>query len=221
MLAISALMVTAGCGGGFPLGALGLSDEDLEAFGAAQADFNQQIESLPSITVRIINETSAIARVELASGASGPEFPIPEGFEGIADPFAPEEPFLQSIDSQVVLVAPGGTVSGPLKCGEVIGISATVPADAESFGFGTDAFGLFISSGNIALSGIGEAAQRDFSGDTVGGARFVRPGVDGIVCRTDTLVVRIESPASETIYNPETGELLAGGSPGAGTLSIE
>ena len=62
MLAISALMVTAGCGG-FPLSALGLSEEDLAAFGAAQADFNEQIESLPSITVRIINETSAIARL--------------------------------------------------------------------------------------------------------------------------------------------------------------
>ncbi len=140
MLAISALMVTAGCGAGSPLGALGLSDEDLEAFGAAQADFNQQIESLPAITVRIINETSAIARIELGSGASGPEFPIPEGLEGFADPFTPEEPFLQAIDSQVVLVAPGGTVSGPLKCGEVIGISATVPADAESFSFGTKRF---------------------------------------------------------------------------------
>ncbi len=220
MLAISALMVTAGCGES-SLVTLGLSEEDLEAFGAAQADFNEQIESLPSITVRIVNETAAIARVELASGASGPAFPVPEVVEGFADPFVPEGPFLQSIDSQVVLVAPGGTVSGPLKCGEVIGISATVPADAESFGFGTDAFGLFISSGNIAFSGIGEAAQMDFSGDTVGGARFVRPEVDGIVCGRDTLVVRIESPASETIYDAETGALLAGGSPGAGTLSIE
>lgn len=178
-------------------------------------EWRQQIEALPSVSVRIVNETAAIAQVELLSGLSSAAL-FDEAFL-----FGIEEPFLDVIDSKTVLVAGGGTVEGALKCGEAIGISVSAPPDQERFLFGAEAFGLFVGGGNVALSGIGSAGDAAFTGDIVTGARFVRPEADGIDCEKDTLVIRIETLSTHTTYDNETGVLVAPATLGTGSVSVE
>lgn len=74
VLAVAALglvvMVVAGCS---PFGAFEdflPTAAELEAFEAGLEAFNEEVALLPSISVRIINETSASARVELEAGVA-------------------------------------------------------------------------------------------------------------------------------------------------------
>ena len=113
------LMVVAGCPAAFPFGDLLPSEADVEAF-------NLQVASLPSMSVRIINETSASASVELQAGVA----PFVDAFFGV--PFPGEESFLQPVDSTTVVVASNGTLTGSITCGELIGVSALPNATSGS-----------------------------------------------------------------------------------------
>jgi len=202
-----------------------ITEEEFLAYLDELRAFEEDVAALPDITIRIENLTSAIAYVELISAVEPPPFPG-EDFGGRVEGsgFGFEGPFLSGIDFDQLLIEPNGTVSGPVKCGEVIAVSAIVPADPAAdffFGPGVDAFGLFISQGNVSFSGLGSPPEDDFTGDIVEGARFVQPAIDGINCESDTLVIRITTTATVSVFDPDTGELISGGSLGTGTISSE
>lgn len=52
-------------------------------------------------------------------------------------------------------------------------------------------------------------------------ARFVRIEEDGLDCETGTIVVRIETIATNPVYDLDTGVLLIAASFGSGQLVIE
>jgi len=159
-----------------------------------------QIDALPSLAVRIVNEAGVTAHVELVSGITGPEMPDLDIFGNPAG----MEPYLEQADFQQVSIVTGGTVTGTLKCGEVIGISVTASSGLETtdYYYSVESFGLYVSQGNVALSGIGSPPTADsFSGDILGNARFIRPTTDGVDCATQTLVICIsnDDPPTGTI----------------------
>lgn len=216
-LGVVVMMAVVGCS---PFGAFEdflPSAAELEAFEAELEAFNEKVALLPSISVRIINETSASASVELQAGVA--QFVGPDTFFGV--PFPGEELFLQSVDNTTAVVAANGTSTGSIKCGEVIGVSVSAPTDLPSLNFGENAFGLFIGGGNVSLSGIGAAGSSDFTGDLVTMARFVRPEEEGIDCETGTLTIRIETLATKPVYDLESGVLTVPAKPGTGTLGVE
>jgi hypothetical protein len=203
------------------LGLLGASEEDLQALAAAQEEFDAEVEALPSVRVRIINETSVMASVDLQAGVSGPELPATSSvLDELAGGFAGEE-FLTSVASASVFIAARGTVEGEIKCGEVIVVSVRAPFDVEGFGFSDNAFGLYAELGNVSLTGLGASGEEDFTGDIVATARFIRPDMDGLDCETGTLVIRIQTPGASAVRDPDTGQLIASQQPGSGTVSVE
>ncbi len=230
VLALAGAVVFAVLGGCPPSTATGAGLSALEAFMPSEAELNQyqrelaefsaRLEDQPSVAVRIVNNTAATARVVLSSGVEGPEPPM-----GEYDYALPETTFLTSVASATILVAANGTASGTLACGDVIGISATAPFDAQGeYAYGPlseDAFGLYIEPGNVTLAGAGSASSGGFSGDTLAVTHFVRPATDNLTCATDTLVITIETPAAQSVYDPQTGALTAGATLGTGTISIE
>lgn|GEM_PF-1506361 len=212
---MAALLCLAGCGLTDLLGYIP-TEEELELYNWELKEFNERVENLPLLAVRIVNNTDVIASVELESGMAGPE---PDLFGDL--PYLEyEEPYLTPVDGQTVLIAPGGTATGTIKCGEVIGVSAQAPFDEPSFDYGGDAFGLYVSPGNIDFSGIGSPGG-GFEGDSITTTRFVRPAEDGVDCEADVLVIQIDTIATGKIIDEETGELLQAKKPGTGTLSVE
>lgn len=214
-------LALAACGC-FPLAAAtgcpASSSNPFEGFIPSESEFqafNELVENLPTVEVRIVNETTAAAHVEITAGITS----FSDMF--FAGPFPGEETFLQMVENATILVAPGGTVTGSIKCGEVIAVSVTAPADREVPGFGEDLFGLFISSGNIVLSGTGTAGEEDFTGDLVTTARFVRPDDGDLDCETGTLVIRVETLATNPVYDDATGALLIDATFGTGSLAVE
>jgi hypothetical protein len=187
------------------------------------AQFNDTVANLSAVAVRIVNDTDLVARVELTSAVEFPQLP---GDETYIPDFADETTWTP-IDTQTVLVAAHGTATGTLRCGTVLGLSASAPAQPGGDTYSADAgpYGLYFPEGNIALGGVGAAGEEDeeavFSGDVLNTVRFVRPADDGLDCTTGTLVLTITAPATPTVYDPTTGDLVSAGTVGAGTVSIE
>jgi hypothetical protein len=219
-----ACAIMAGCGGGEGglglLGLLGASEEDLAAIAEAQEAFDADVEALPSVAVRIINETSSIVRIDLNASVAGPE--LPETTSPLAD-LAGAFPGqgLTQVASTSVLVTPGGTAEGRIKCGEVIHVAAWAPFDLGGLGFFGGEFDYFGEAGNVSFAGVGKSGESEFSGDTVATLRFIEPAADGLNCDRGTLVVRIEAPSVAAGFDPDTGQLVASQSPGAGRIEIE
>jgi len=197
------------------------TQQDIEAFNQQEQDFKQKIDSLPSITVRLVNNTDMIASVDIESGLSGA--PVPAFFSelSIFGQTSNDNTNLTTVDSQSVLIAAGGEVTGTIKCGELFTVSASAPFDKISFdGFRGKDFGLFVRSGNIQFSGLGTSGE-DFEGDTVSTTRFIKPDQDGVNCESDTLVIQIDTVATDDVFDADTGELTQAKSPGTGTVSVE
>lgn len=227
----AAIAAASGCGMGGGIGGeldlLGLlggfapTEEEVSAFEEATRQFQTEVDALPSVTVRVVNQTDTEALVQLVSGKPGPQSDEFFGVEGlIPSPYGEAGSVgMQRIDDHQFTIAPGGEATGAVKCGDVIAVSVNAPAN-----FGTTfydeggAFGLFAGAGNIQFSGAG-MSHDTFEGDVVG-ARYIQPVEDGLSCATNTVVVRIESPATAETFDSVTGELIPGGR-GAGTLTIE
>ncbi|MEW6252783.1 MAG: hypothetical protein AB1716_19275 [Planctomycetota bacterium] len=193
--------------------------EELRAYEQQMIEFQQQQENLPLVHVRIVNNTSAAAVVMLNAGLT---MPTPPGVSGLS--FYPEdESFSTPVDDRSVLVAAHGTATGTILCGETISIGVTAPLDSLLAGFGS-----YSSSsmpwgpgGNLALTGVGSVGEDPFTGAVIHTSRVVRPATDGLDCATGTLVITIQTAASTSVYDPVTGALLQGATPGAAVLSIE
>lgn len=226
---LGAALSVVGCDGGGLGGLAGLlgaipSAEEIESAGRQFEQFNVLVDNLPSIAVRIVNNTDATAGINLVSGLTAPQ---PDAFLFDFGYFG-EEAYLSTIDEQSVLIAPRGTATGTLKCGEVIGVSASAPFDEVFFdfnygygyGYGGGEFDLYVSSGNVQFDGSGTTGS-NFEGDTITTVRFLRPDEDGFDCETDVLVIEINTAAVDVVVDQETGEVLQPKAPGSGTLSIE
>lgn len=195
LLGMISLTMTA-CGPDNPLSALAalasFSEEEFEALAQEAQAFNELIEALSLVDVRIVNNTDVIAEIEIQSAIPQPDteaifFGLPQPDVGF--------PSFETIDSKTVRVLPGGTVTGSIKCGEVIGISIRAPFNAPSADRFNDNFGLFIQPGNVQISGIG-LADDSFTGDIPAMVRFVQPDTDALDCANGTLVIRIDTPAT-------------------------
>ena len=216
-----ALALGGGCGLDGLLGYIPTAEE-LESYSRELDEFRQQVEELPSLSIRIVNHTDTVAGVELRSGLTGPEPDFFDDITGLDTYYLFEEPGLTGIEDISVLIAAGGTVTGEIKCGEVIGVSSAAPFDGVSFGYqyGGSDFGLYLSDGNIHLIGIGESGG-DFEGDVISLTRFVRIDQDDIDCETAVLVIEIDTPASGAVIDEESGEIIQPKTAGSGTIRVE
>ena len=183
----------------------------------------QAIDALPTVNVRIVNETEVEATVYLASAIKPPTTP-PE-FGPMLYPYDGGE-YLESADEKSVRVVGGGTATGALKCGETIGISATAggnPGYDDIYYYSDYSYmsGLYLSPGNINLSGAGATADGDFTGDVVSSIRYIKPADHGLDCSAGTIVIRIQTPGTPSVYNEQTGQLVTRGDMGTGTVTIE
>jgi hypothetical protein len=181
-----------------------------------QRRIQEAMDAVPSVNVRIVNQTDVPARVMFDAGITPPQTGT------IFDIIYPGDTLL-SVGGETVVVAAGGTATGAVKCGEVIGIAAITPGDVEAYlGTSAEAFGLWMSGGNIVFTGAGASQGSDFTGDVqpTGVARFVRPSVDGLNCGSGTLVVEILTPGTLGTYSPQSGTY-TGGTNGTGTIAIE
>lgn len=186
-------------------------------------DFNSQLQDLPKVSVKIVNNTSAMVSVALSGGVPEPEYPMMDAvpYAGVA-----EMPYLWSVDDMRVLVAADGTATGEISCAEVIGMSILAPADgqfADHYNYSSDTggYGLYIMPGNVILNGVGNAGSGQFKGDALDTAWYVRPGEDDLDCETQTLVITIETTASQNVFDPDTGLLVQGATLGTATVSVE
>ena len=211
-LAIAAVSVClAGCTGASPL----FPFEDFLPSEAEFEAFNERVDALPVVTIRITNETDTIVRANLSSGLSAPDL----YGDGFFDPFGEE--YLELVDSLSVLIAPNGSVEGTLRCGDVIGITSDAPFDGFDLYIANSAFGLYLGSGNVVFTGIGVATDESVSGDTISFARFVRPDADNLDCNTQAIVIHIQTPGRRLVSHPDTGELISGLQFGTGTVNLE
>ena len=208
----------AGCGPGNPLSALAalasFSGEQFDELSAELETFNEMVEALPSAAVRIVNNTDVIAEIELASAvedliSDSPFLGIPP-IEGGFSSFT-------SVDGKTVQVLPQGTASGTIKCGQVIGVAIRAPSAGVRIDLFNDSFGLFISPGNVQLSGVG-VADDSFTGDILAVVRFVRPDEDGFDCQNGTLVIEIETAAT-VVEGADSSDSVQ--TTGSASLSIE
>jgi hypothetical protein len=225
MVSVALVALAAGSGCNDPiaglagLGSLMPSAEELQQYEQDIAQFNDEVANLPALAVRIVNDTDLVARVDLTSAMPFPELATDEL---VMPDFGADTPSLSLVDTQTVIVAAHGTATGTLKCGDVLGISISDPLSLGGVeGTDTDAFGLYMPSGNIALRGFGQPAESSFRGDVLNTTRFVRPAEDGLDCSTATLVLTIEAPATPNAYDPATGALISAGKAGQGTVSAE
>lgn len=187
----------------------------------AYTDWQADIANWPDVSVRIVNNTDATARVALATSAiweSGCGF-------GILGP-NPGDPNYDEADSQNLLVSANGTATGTIKCGEIFGVSVAAPYDLPDdtyyySDYGTYAYGMYVDAGNITLSGAGVSSDSGFTGDTVSLFRYVRQVEDNLDCDADTLVITIESLGTARVIDPDTGAIISSATPGTGTVSIE
>ncbi|MFQ5413771.1 MAG: hypothetical protein ACE5E6_04860 [Phycisphaerae bacterium] len=208
-LVACAACALAACVGPFgDLLALVPSEEELAAF-------NERVAALPSVAVRIVNNTDVLASVKLEVSMPGLESEVLGAVGGVAG-----ADILNQIDSRELLISAGGAATGSIKCGETIGISARAPFDASGFGFTSSGFGPFFEPGNIQFSGTG-ASDESFTGDIVSTVRLIRPAVDGIDCETATLVIQIDTPGVEEVVDPDTGAVVTPAAPGTGTVLVE
>jgi len=189
--------------------------------GLARGAFDEQVRALPSVAVRIENLTTSSASVELSAGMTAPPY-----FGGIFLPWGfllPQEDYKEEIAYETVNVSAEGTATGSIKCGEVIAIAASAPITVSErfFAYDGESFGFYAYPGNLAVSGFGSPPEETFSGDIQSGTRFIRPVEDSMDCSADTLVIRIETAAQRTVYDPSTGELVSEGTPGSAIISLE
>lgn len=201
------LVLLTGCGPGSMLGFLTgyiPTEEEL-------AEYTARIESLPLLQVRIVNNTDVLTSVALTSGVSGLEQDL---FTVVG------ESYLTSVDDRTVLITAGGTATGSIKCGEVIGLSIRAPYNGPTFGYAGGRLGIYQESGNIQLSGVGVSDER-FSGDLVSTTRFLRPEEDEIDCESAVLVIEIDTAAVYEIVDPDTGAVTAPAVWGIGTITLE
>ncbi len=181
------------------------------------ADWLKGTDNWPRVSVRIVNNTDAVASVYLASAGLGPPLPAILSYPG--------DTAYVVAETRSVLVDARGTATGDLKCGEVLGMSVKVPFDVDTASLGYlsytgDTYGLYLEPGNSVLSGAG-VGQTGFSGDTFALVRYVRPAEDGLNCGTQTLVITIEAAGTPSVVDPQTGQLVTSARPGAATVSIE
>ncbi|MEK6675181.1 MAG: hypothetical protein AABZ47_05940 [Planctomycetota bacterium] len=226
ILFVLVLLSLSGCAGDSSLlGLLGASEEEIQAYQEDVDAFNATVEALPTVTIRILNETPVVALVSLQAGLSG--LPSPESdFLGFDPFFTGLENDVTGVDFRDVLVSANGEVTGELKCGEVMTITAHAPIGRQnpfsqvSFDALSEDAGLYVDVGNVAFSGLGETGS-DFVGDTISLVRLLRPADHGINCETSTIVIRIQGVATVDVFSDQTGELLMAGSPGSGVIEIE
>ena len=160
-----------GCGAILPfalLGSGGFGDlgATFDAIDAAFTELEQQIDATPFVEVRVVNNSDVTAEVHLISGIQGPEpsefINADLGFFSFIGEFGFN---IIEADRQTVLVAPGGTATGELRCGDMIGLSAVAPIDGganprdfrdfdHSFG-SNDSIDLFVPTGTVSFGGIG------------------------------------------------------------------
>jgi hypothetical protein len=197
------------------------SAAEIEAYEQQWAEFSEQLENLPQVAVRIVNNTAAAVSVMLSSGVEEPEYPLEDEMTFGMD----VEPYLYTADEIAVLVAANGTATGELSCGSVIAISVLAPADsgrAVYDGYSYDAgYGLYLTPGNVMMGGLGHPGEDAFSGDTLHTAWYVQPGEDGFDCTNQALVITIESAASQSVFDAETGALVHGTTLGTATVTAE
>lgn len=174
------------------------------------------VKALPSVQLRVVNKTGVSARVWFSSGIKIGAVPFPyPGSEALVD----------YADSQEVVVSAGGTVTGTIKCGEVIGVAAATPGDLTSYyGPSELGYGLYMSAGNIRFSGAGSSPSggSSFTGDVENTqlSRYVQPLVDGLNCSAGTIAVEVTTAGTPGTLDAQTGTYV-GGTTGAGTLTIE
>ena len=213
------LCLLCGCGGSSGLlGDLLPSEAEVSAYEQEVAAFNDRVDALPSVDVRVVNETVAVAKVTFSVSMTGPQFPDPLGdFYGDLG----EPSLLTPIDTPVILVTAGGTVTGKLKCGEVISISAIAPADHSGFDAYSNSGDPFGTFGNIDLDGAGTVPDGTFSGDRITTTRILHPDADGLTCLGGSLEVRIQTVGAPAIIDPQTGETVVFETAGTGVITVE
>jgi hypothetical protein len=213
LLGIVALIPLPGCPGL-------LIWQEITCWDNAWSAWQAEVENWPDLSVRIVNNTDATARVVLTpAGIWTPECDL-----WFVDASA-DDPNYQQADEQALLVAAHGTVTGTVKCGELIAVTVRAPYDLSDDGsyynyYNYD-YGLYLDPGNVTLSGVGAAAEDGFSGDTVALIRYVRQVEDGLDCANDTLVITIQTLGTARVVDPETGAIIASATPGTGVVSLE
>lgn len=228
ILAACVLPILACMTGCFPggLGALDVfipTEEELDALREAQREFDEFADSLPLISVRMVNATDTIARIEINASVDFGDFVEGTNLDSIAETFLGAPILAESVDSATVFVLPGGTATGEIRCGQSINISASAPYNLDLGFFGGGETFTF-QSGNVSFSGAGSSSDGGFTGDTVAVTRVLRPDSDALDCVTNTIEIRIDTAATgggiET--DPDTGEeTVTASTPGAGTITIE
>ena len=116
---------------------------------------------------------------------------------------------------------PGGTATGKVPCGEVLGVSVVAGLNTYSYYPQDETFQIYLPGGNVDIAGIGVTGEGEFTGDVLVPARFIRPESDGVDCTQDTLVLRILTPAAEPAYDFETGAIVSESVLGSAELSVE
>ena len=185
--------------------------------------FLESLVDLPSVTVRIVNNTASAAQVDIESSVAEPETIGEDEFYPM-DPWMDEMgPYYFPLDSQVVTLAAGGTATGSVKCGDVIAISALVPTDADgNMFYPIFPSGIYVAPGNVQFSGTGSLIDSgSFTGDTLSSGWMVRPADDGLDCEGGVLVITIDTSSTRSVYDDETGALVVGAALGAGTVAVE
>jgi hypothetical protein len=195
--------------------------QEIACWDNAWSTWEAEIANWPDLSVRIVNNTDATARVGLTSAAIW----APDCGFWFADGSA-DDPNYQVADEQSLLVAGNGTATGTVKCGELIAVTVRAPydlwEDPSYYGwYDTYAYGLYLEAGNVTLTGVGVTTDNGFSGDTVALIRYVRQVEDGLDCANDTLVITIETLGTARVVDPETGAIILSATPGTGVVSIE
>ena len=216
----------AGCGGGpqtsFAFGGhFGAITDEFQSILDAFESFQARADATPDVAVRIVNDSEVLAMVHLNSGIEGP---APEDFGEFgmvfdSFPFDEKDLPLYPLSREQVLVEAGGTAAGAIRCGDTIAISILAPLENTLFLDYEEDFGLYAEPGNVALEGLGTPGEM-FTGDTLSTVRYIRPASDGVDCTADTLTIRIESGSRTTVYDPESGALVAGADVGRGTVDL-
>jgi hypothetical protein len=212
-LAVTALLPLCGC-------PWFLSIAEMIRWEGQLAAWRAEAENWPDVSVRIVNNTDAAARVALIAAGEAPT--PPGGFPG----YPTGDPYYEQADQDDLLVSANGTATGTVKCGGLIGITATAPLDlsldSSMYGWGYyDLFGLYIDPGNVTLSGVGVSGPDEFTGDTLALVWFVRPTEDGPDCTSETLVITIESLGAASVVDEATGQVTSSATPGTAVVSIE
>lgn len=194
------------------------SQEELNTYEEQQAAFQEQVDALPELPIRLVNNTPFIAYVRITATMQGPADPFSSSFDVFVDP-AYDGSWVE-VDSQDVYISAGGTVDGTIKCAEAIGISSNAPYDINGLGDGGYEYGVYASGGNIVFSGAGSGSS-ELTGDLIDTVRIVRPAEDGVDCSGDMLVIEITTAASEECIGDSADTCHDQLAPGAGEVRAE